>query len=622
MKKVRLYRMAEKEERNIQNMKTKKIQYLATAALLLAVFFTGCGSTPPAEETAGPVGAEQAVEESATEPAEPAPEPEPDPEPEPEEIVPAFEEDANVYGNSRGNLYNEGIFVECGDGGYIENNGYGRVVLLEADGKATVLDQLNTWHMNYKDGQLFGIQGNLDGETLGILNAVIDEGAENVTIRLDETVKPETLFLVNDDVYYTDAGTHRLYRYEPEGEDELLIDTEVYNPVFYKDRIIYQRDADGESLHSISPAGEEDVKLNDVRSYWPIVYRDKIYYQAVVDAAYTLRRMELDGSEDTEIAKIRYSNPVVCQDRLFLLDIDHQDILSCLDLTQEEKGVQTIDIGGEAAELFAGRESDYGRAEGTFQNYEIMYYSNLSNINDKLMFETFYGDPQNEGDFVYLSMMYDPATARLAWSPYASCDGKWETSKTTNATAGSGKNGEEQTQAVAVDGKIVSAAADENTTAPAGGDTSAPNGIVPIKNLANYSSLKKKMTDAEFQTAYDEALKIVQPLVGLSQEEQAKGIYSALRAMADNGTVSYSEEAPHYNDAYGYLINHTASCAGSARTTGLCLNMLGMGYEHVNENQWDHQWCRVNINGTMWIVDPYGMVCAPESAPYAHPLVQ
>lgn len=44
------------------------------------------------------------------------------------------------------------------------------------------------------------------------------------------------------------------------------------------------------------------------------------------------------------------------------------------------------------------------------------------------------------------------------------------------------------------------------------------NGIVTIDKLQNYTSLKKKMTDAEFQTAYNEALKIVQPLVGLSRE--------------------------------------------------------------------------------------------------------
>lgn len=58
-------------------------------------------------------------------------------------------------------------------------------------------------------------------------------------------------------------------------------------------------------------------------------------------------------------------------------------------------------------------------------------------------------------------------------------------------------------------------------------------------SLGITSSLKKKMTDAEFQAVYNEALKSVQTLVGLSPEEQMKGIYSALRTMADNGTVSY-----------------------------------------------------------------------------------
>lgn len=51
-------------------------------------------------------------------------------------------------------------------------------------------------------------------------------------------------------------------------------------------------------------------------------------------------------------------------------------------------------------------------------------------------------------------------------------------------------------------------------------------------------------------------------------------------------------ETPHYNDPYGYFILHTASCAGSTRATGLCLN---------------------------WICDPFGLYCGPEEAPYEHP---
>lgn len=146
---------------------------------------------------------------------------------------------------------------------------------------------------------------------------------------------------------------------------------------------------------------------------------------------------------------------------------------------------------------------------------------------------------------------------------------------------------------------------------------------VAIKELANYKSLKRKMTDDEFAQAYEQARKIVTPLAFKSREEQLQGIANALREMVDDGTVSYSTDTPHYNDAYGYLVLHVASCAGCARTTGLCLNMLGIPYEHVNENQWSHQWCRVPMaDGSYWICDAYGLYCGPEPAPYQHPYLQ
>ena len=52
----------------------------------------------------------------------------------------------------------------------------------------------------------------------------------------------------------------------------------------------------------------------------------------------------------------------------------------------------------------------------------------------------------------------------------------------------------------------------------------------------------------------------------------------------------------------------------------MCLNMLGIPYEHVNESQWSHQWCRVPMpDGSYWICDSYGLYCGPEPAPYQHP---
>ena len=141
---------------------------------------------------------------------------------------------------------------------------------------------------------------------------------------------------------------------------------------------------------------------------------------------------------------------------------------------------------------------------------------------------------------------------------------------------------------------------------------------VPMDQLANLTSLRKKCTDDELRQAYDVALKVVTPLAKKSREEQLQGIMKALRKMFDDG-MSYSTDSPHYNDPYGYFVLGVASCAGCARATGLCLNILGIPYEHVNENQWGHQWCRVNIDGTYWICDAYGLYAGPEPAPYMHP---
>ena len=142
---------------------------------------------------------------------------------------------------------------------------------------------------------------------------------------------------------------------------------------------------------------------------------------------------------------------------------------------------------------------------------------------------------------------------------------------------------------------------------------------VPVDQLANLASLRKKCTDAEFQAAYDAALELVRPLARKSRQEQLKGIAQALRERFDRG-MTYSTSAPHYNDPYGYLVLGTASCAGCTRATGLCLNILGIPYEHVNENQWGHQWCRVNLDGKYWICDAYGLYCGEEPAPYRHPV--
>lgn len=132
--------------------------------------------------------------------------------------------------------------------------------------------------------------------------------------------------------------------------------------------------------------------------------------------------------------------------------------------------------------------------------------------------------------------------------------------------------------------------------------------------------MQKKCTDEEFRSAYAVAADMVAHLAGMSREDQLYNIAAALRYRVDSGQVYYSTDEPHYNDPYGYFVTGVASCAGCASATGLCLDILGIPYEHVNENQWSHQWCRVTMGDSYWNCDAYGLYVGPEPVSYEHPL--
>ena len=145
-----------------------------------------------------------------------------------------------------------------------------------------------------------------------------------------------------------------------------------------------------------------------------------------------------------------------------------------------------------------------------------------------------------------------------------------------------------------------------------------PSNLVSLNQLKNLSSIRSQASNAQLAQAYEKAKKIVEPLANLSREAQLCGIATVLRIITDHD-IEYSMSAPHYDDPYGFFNLHKASCAGCTRATGLCLNMLGIPYEHINEGQYTHQWTRVNVNGRYWICDAYGLYCGPEIVPYKHP---
>ena len=150
-------------------------------------------------------------------------------------------------------------------------------------------------------------------------------------------------------------------------------------------------------------------------------------------------------------------------------------------------------------------------------------------------------------------------------------------------------------------------------------DALAIGDLVPCELLYERKSLVKGCTYEEFELTYKNALRFVNNaraaypnnMLGQMQSLQ-KQLYEHINF---NPGIKYRTRGAHYNDAYGVLTprkNEDGSiyylggeCSATTRAMGLCLNMLAIPYEHVNENQWKQQWCRVNINGVYYALDPY-----------------
>ena len=142
-----------------------------------------------------------------------------------------------------------------------------------------------------------------------------------------------------------------------------------------------------------------------------------------------------------------------------------------------------------------------------------------------------------------------------------------------------------------------------------------------LQSLPITASLKKGMTDAEFQQAYDIAYELVKDLAGLGHEDQIAEVFNRLAEIRHNNPWEYSMEIKGYNSAYGFFVRHCTSCAGDVRAAGLCLTILGIPYEHVNEDGYTHQWARVPLGDEFVVVDVNGGILVYENEPYKHPYI-
>ena len=87
-----------------------------------------------------------------------------------------------------------------------------------------------------------------------------------------------TLQFLDGRLYFTRGRDSRLYSVKPDGsEEELVLDKACYYPYVFGDRVVYQDDGDGESLHLYDRKNKTDEKLLDGPVHYPNIVGDEVF---------------------------------------------------------------------------------------------------------------------------------------------------------------------------------------------------------------------------------------------------------------------------------------------------------------------------------------------------------
>lgn len=130
----------------------------------------------------------------------------------------------------------------------------------------------------------------------------------------------ESLFLAGERMFFTD-GEARLYSADLNGEDpQLILDKEVYYTYFLnEDWLLYQDDADSESLHLYYLPKQYDLKLNDERSFNPVLLGSRLFYTTPDGDAFHLSCIDLSSWETVKDPRLGCLVPVFAPEHSELL---------------------------------------------------------------------------------------------------------------------------------------------------------------------------------------------------------------------------------------------------------------------------------------------------------------
>ncbi len=103
-----------------------------------------------------------------------------------------------------------------------------------------------------------------------------------------------------DKLYYSDSN-YTFRKAELDGsKSEAVLDKEIYYPYFVNDQwLLYQDDADDESLHLCHVLSGTDVVLSLVPGYSPVIFGTDLYFKASSNGEKTLAKMDMTYEPDS-----------------------------------------------------------------------------------------------------------------------------------------------------------------------------------------------------------------------------------------------------------------------------------------------------------------------------------
>lgn len=170
------------------------------------------------------------------------------------------EVDGMLYGDYGGKDWGEGAFTAA------------KIKDGELEDPVVIAEGVNAFYLSEYDGDVYGIYD---------FNKIIKvEGGKTKAETVYEGIC-DYLQVTEDGIYFTDENNHYC-RIDHQGQNkETILEKEVYYPYQIRSEyLVYQDDADGESLHMYNMKTGKDVKLSDIVSYEPMICGDYLYFRS------------------------------------------------------------------------------------------------------------------------------------------------------------------------------------------------------------------------------------------------------------------------------------------------------------------------------------------------------